>query len=182
MIPTKKVRGVGPALSAALAEHGFRSIKDLANASPGVLLEVRGVGAASAPGLIAAAKQALLGEEHKGRPAAKPARKPGPTRSFGGAAQREETVAGAVQASNESGPEAKAEKKKAKAKAAKRATKAAKKAAEVNGKKKSAASAKAVSKAAKTKAAKKKAKAAKEAKTAEKKGRTKKRKKPKKGK
>ena len=62
MASTSKVRGVGPAMEKALAEHGFNSAEDMAAATPERLHGVPGVGAATAPRLIAAAKVVVSSE------------------------------------------------------------------------------------------------------------------------
>ena len=63
MVSTSKVRGVGPAMERALAEHGFKSAEDMAAATPERLNGVPGIGAATAPRLIDAAK-AVVSSEH----------------------------------------------------------------------------------------------------------------------
>jgi len=83
MASTSKVRGVGPAMEKALAEHGFNSAEDMAAATPERLNGVPGIGAATAPRLIAAAKAVAASESPsfdeqprrsgKSKPATKPA-------------------------------------------------------------------------------------------------------------
>lgn len=62
MTSTSKVRGVGPAVEKALAEQGFNSAEDIAAATPERLNGVPGIGAATAPRLIAAAKAVVASE------------------------------------------------------------------------------------------------------------------------
>ena len=62
MTSTSKVRGVGPAMEKALAEQGFNSAEDIAAATPERLNGVPGIGAATAPRLIAAAKAVVASE------------------------------------------------------------------------------------------------------------------------
>ena len=83
MASTSRVRGVGPAMEKALAEHGFKSAEDMAAATPERLHGVPGIGAATAPRLIAAAKAVVRsespsldkkpGQSRKSKPATKPA-------------------------------------------------------------------------------------------------------------
>ena len=83
MASTSRVRGVGPAMEKALAEHGFKSAEDMAAATPERLHGVPGIGAATAPRLIAAAKAVVRSESPsldkkpglsgKSKPATKPA-------------------------------------------------------------------------------------------------------------
>ncbi len=83
MASTSKVRGVGPAMEKALAEHGFNSAEDMAAATPERLNGVPGIGAATAPRLIAAAKAVVPsespslekkpGQSGKSKPATRPA-------------------------------------------------------------------------------------------------------------
>ena len=62
MVSTSKVRGVGPAMERALAERGFKSVEDMAAATPERLNGVPGIGASTAPRLIDAAKAAVSSE------------------------------------------------------------------------------------------------------------------------
>ena len=83
MASISKVRGVGPAIEKALAEQGFNSAEDIAAATAERLNKVPGIGAASAPRLIAAAKAAVASENpssddgarrsEKSKPATEPA-------------------------------------------------------------------------------------------------------------
>ena len=83
MASISKVRGVGPAIEKALTEQGFSSAEDIAAATPERLNRVPGIGAASAPRLIAAAKAAVASESpssddgprrsEKSKPATEPA-------------------------------------------------------------------------------------------------------------
>ncbi len=83
MASISKVRGVGPAIEKALAEQGFNSAEDLAAAAPERLNKVPGIGAATAPRLIAAAKAAVASQgpssddrprrSEKSKPATEPA-------------------------------------------------------------------------------------------------------------
>ena len=71
VVAISEVRGIGPVLEKTLAEHGFKSAEDMAAAKPESLSDVAGIGATSAPRLIAAAKAVAASEKP---PMTKPAK------------------------------------------------------------------------------------------------------------
>ena len=73
MTALNEVNGIGPSLAEALVKHGFDSAESIAAATPEALVAVPGIGAASAPRLIEAAKEVAGGPD---APALDPAPEP----------------------------------------------------------------------------------------------------------
>lgn len=73
MTALNEVNGIGPSLAEALVKHGFDSAESIAAATPEALVAVPGIGAASAPRLIEAAKEVAGGTD---APALDPAPEP----------------------------------------------------------------------------------------------------------
>ena len=71
MTAVTNIKGVGEALGKALVANGFKTAEAIAKANPADLVKVPRIGAARAPLLIAAAKEAV-----SSKPATKPTAKP----------------------------------------------------------------------------------------------------------